>query len=134
MIDILVEHGANIKEGQSRMPLCAAIETKNMEIIKYFIDNGADVNCISNNHCLSFGYETPLNCAIDTKKIDIVKYIVDQGAEICKNNKEYSDNLSTPLLCAVSTNVLEIVQFIVDNGADVNELSAYGKGIPFLVE
>jgi ankyrin repeat protein len=83
-------------------PLCLAVAKRNLEIITYLISVGADVNLGS------------IDEAIYTRDLEIVKYLVSVGADV--NNKSDYSSL-TPLEITESLGNLEIVNFLIENGA-----------------
>ncbi|OUM65003.1 hypothetical protein PIROE2DRAFT_60299 [Piromyces sp. E2] len=127
------------------LSLCSKSDGQD-KIIKYLIDNGADVNK-KNKHG-----DTPLIKAIRTWKNDIVKYLIENGADVNKVDKEgnsplinayYSENIpiinyliedtdvdidkenneegNTLLLLACQRGKKNLAKYLIDNGADVNK-------------
>jgi hypothetical protein len=90
--------------------LYAAASNNNSEMVKYFVENGADVNTIGNNG------ETPLYLAVFFNKLDLVTYLVEHGADVNTTD----DFGKPPLHVAASNNKLDIVKYLVEHGADVN--------------
>lgn len=62
-----------------RQPVFWAIQEGNLEIVKFFIEHGVDINTVEIGHC-----ENPsmLRNAAAAGHMDIVKYLVERGAEI----------------------------------------------------
>ncbi|WP_319560307.1 ankyrin repeat domain-containing protein [Marispirochaeta sp.] len=60
-----------------------AIYTGNLDDVKYFIENGADINALFSN-----GF-SPLYIAVQLEHNDVVQYLLDNGAII---NKVYKDD------------------------------------------
>ena len=144
-----IKLGANInckiKGGKS--PLIYALEEskKNFTIIEYLINNGSDLNYISDDG------NVPLSMALDLKNIEIIKLLINNGSNIndlnysTKENclhisvlyglkeivefvlKKYSNlidskniNGKTPLFYAVDVGNLEIIKILLNNGADID--------------
>jgi ankyrin repeat protein len=91
----------------TRPIFCAAI-CGNLEIIKFLVENGADVNVKD----FLFG-KTPLFDAAHNGRLGIVKYLIENGADV--NVKAYSGE--TPLCRTIG---LDVIKYLVKNGADVN--------------
>ena len=105
-----------LKDNNGNTPLNAACNGFKREsaIIKYLIDNGANVNTKNNNG------GTPLHgvCSIGaSSEIDLVKLLVAQGADI--NARENYGG--TPLRYAIGS--LDKASFLIEHGADINSTS-----------
>ena len=97
--------------GSNRMsPFAAAILFGNVEVIKYMISQGADVN---DYDALEWAIKGPFN----RNNADMLKYLVSQGTDIKK--------VGDKLLC--ETENIETVKYLVSQGADVNVKDNYGK-------
>lgn len=90
----------------------------NIEIIKFLIENGADVN--GKNYTDS----SPLHYAVALKNkgTEIIKLLIDKGANVNAKNS-YGD---TPLHRAVFRS-LENTKILIENGADINAKNNNGK-------
>ena len=94
--------------------LTKAIEKGNLEIVKYLVENGADIKDNDSN--------TALTVASRNGNLEVVKYLVENGADI--NDKDnYGD---TALMVASWNGNLEVVKYLVENGADIDE-NSHGK-------
>ena len=82
-----------------------------LDVVKYLISKGADVNMESNGG-------TALNIASYKGYLEIVKYLVEKGADV---NME--SNGGTALIGASN---LEVVKYLISKGADVNAKNNYG--------
>jgi len=103
----------NIKEAT---PLHVAVKLGNMDIVKFLISEGADVNA------LNYKKRTPLHVAATHDQPEAAKYLVDHGADL----NARSDILSVPLHDAVVTNNLRTVKILVEKGANLNAMSKKG--------
>lgn len=83
-----------------------------IEIVKLFVNHGADVNALSNR------YTTPLMAAVTVRpNLNIIKYLIAQGADINIMN----ENGRTALMFAITENKNNsaVIKFLLDNGATV---------------
>jgi len=119
----LVQMGANINYISANPQhilwptvLHNAILHNNMELIRFLVANGADVN-ISPNRC-----STPLHWAISSRSLQLVTYLLDNGA--APNGVSYWE--TTPLGVAVVINSMEIVTILIIRGAEITKKNAFG--------
>ena len=87
-VKILLVQGANIDaqafEGGTAV-LLAGWETDNLDLVRVFVEQGADINIPNDNG------DTPLIDAADLGKIGILKYLLENGADVnIKNNAGHS--------------------------------------------
>ncbi|XP_044579736.1 ankyrin-1-like [Cotesia glomerata] len=98
-------------------PLHLAAELDASEIALLLINNGANVNAVSN---ISLGYctTTPLRIAIKNNHLEMVKLLVKNGALV---NFQVNDFLP-PILCSIFTFVRsrEMIDYLLESGADMN--------------
>jgi len=80
-----------------------------IEIVKYLIEQGADVR--GND-------DYDLIWVIERGHLDVVKYFVEQGADIHVHGE-------APLKVAVYNGHLDIVKYLVEQGADVPKISSW---------
>ncbi|WP_373538426.1 ankyrin repeat domain-containing protein [Chamaesiphon sp.] len=111
--------------------LHCAIERKQVKIVKYLLDNGADIDRL-NNHGL-----TPLHQAIKIycpqvkvdknkdcdRRIQILLYLLESKANI---NLKDRDGL-TPLMFAIKSQNALAVKYLLEYGADPHALSPNNK-------
>jgi len=112
-IKSIVERDARVldkRQDQGSPPLHLAIETGNLSIVRYLIDNGADVNG------KDWAGDTPLHKAASEGYREIMSYLVSKGADIRSRNKFQS----TPLHHASYQTSLQPIVFLVENGAEIN--------------
>lgn len=91
-------------------PLTKASEKGHLNIVKYLLENGAEIDKEN-----GYGW-TPLMCASMNGFLDIVKYLVDKGANI----EIKTDSKWTALTFASMEGRLEVVKYLIKSGADVN--------------
>ena len=75
-----------------------------LEIVKYLVDNGADVHAND---------DEALRWAASNGYLEVVEYLVDNGADIHANN-------DGALMWATLNGRLEVVKYLVENGADIH--------------
>ena len=97
----------NAKDENGASLLHVAISNKSLEIIRYFIENGANVNEKDKNNA------TPLHIAASNESLKIVEYLIENGAKVRVRDKVDT----TPLHIVLD---LEIIKLLVQKGADVN--------------
>lgn len=114
MVDNFLKTGINIdapqKYTKENTPLTAAIELNNLEMVKFLVEHGANVNTNKISPLLTATY-------IGNRTLDIVKFLVEHGADVNVRNKDGD----TPLYNAFcNSDGIEMVKFLVEHGADVN--------------
>lgn len=94
----------------------------NLEVIKYLLKQGADINAYDTseddgNDYHHFGY-TPLISAIkQNRNFATIKYLVEHGAHV-----NVPDDIGiTPLNVAVRKSDMELIKYLIDNGAKVTK-------------
>ena len=91
----------------------------NLSLVKYFIENGADVNAKSNKR----PNETPLHVAAFNGHLEVIKYLIEHGADV--NIKDYYGK--TPLFWAVYEGQLNVVKYFIEElGLDITIKDARG--------
>lgn len=90
-----------------------AIKSLNLEAVKYFVENGYDIN--------QFAYEkncliSALSYAVKCESLEIVQYLVSKGAIIDHPN----NNGVHPLVVSILMSQKEIFDFLLENKIDVN--------------
>lgn len=107
-----MDQGADVnglyEDGNSTTVLSCAIRFGNLEIVKFLIGEGADVNKIKKSG------ESELECAISTDKIEMVKCLLEHGADVHRG-KQY------PLTkAAIENKNIEMVKLLLKHKADIN--------------
>ena len=97
--------------------LVKAANNGELSKVKQLIENGADVNFITNDRFL--GAIPVLMVATQRGHMDIVQFLVENGADV--NARTTGDvEGGTALMISSARGHLDIVKFLVENGADVN--------------
>ena len=119
MVKTALTNGADINyNGNQTTPLVTAINSKNLEMLKYLVDNGADVNMKFYWRAYEQHKMIPILCAIDKRDLKVVKYLVEKGADI---NATYEGNGNTTLMFAIINDTIPIFQLLLQQNADVNQ-------------
>jgi ankyrin repeat protein len=102
-------------------PLLAAIDTENLSMVKFLVENGADIN-----HSFRTGLvRRPLQRAAEIGHFEIVQCLLERGAPVdC--TPCYSGG--TPLQLTAIGGYVGIAELLLEHSADINHLPAEGKG------
>jgi ankyrin repeat protein len=87
-------------------PLCYAVISNNMDLVKFLVEAGADVNA---------GSWPPLGQAVDKNNTAIAEYLIDHGA-----NANYPKDWGPLHEAPYVSNNIEMVKLLVARGADIN--------------
>ena len=127
---LLIQKGAKDPEGDSKLMLKEkgisfdaksfgkAIESKNIELIKLFLDTGMSPNIKIKGERNAFGK------AIKTDSLEIVKLLADKGADVNhtqpygNNILSYAMSLSQGTKADGSQRTLDIVKYLLNKGAN----------------
>ncbi|KAL9648184.1 hypothetical protein ABK040_009188 [Willaertia magna] len=90
--------------------LYTAVHCRNLELVKLFLNNGADIN-LQNKQ----GW-TPLYCAVYNSDIEMIRYLLENGANVDLQNIEGW----SPLFRAINDEENDIIQLLLENLADPN--------------
>ena len=101
----------NITNTEGNTLLHLACYENNVEIVRFLLKNGADINKEDKN-----GF-TPLYLACYENNVEIVRLLLEKDADI---NKEDKDG-NTPLHVACYENNVEIVRLLLEKDADINK-------------
>jgi len=97
-----------------------AIRMENIELIKFFLEQGADVN-------ETIKYCSPLGLAIGTASLEVVKFLVSQGADVNEIGIGGRTLLHEAVAYKRPLDVADIVNFFVSQGADVHAIDNDGE-------
>ena len=103
--------GREVKDGN---PLIMASKNGHLEVVKFLVDAGADVNVYVS------GDETPLIGASWNGHLDVVKYLIDEGADINKTVRDSYSIISekrNALRMAKRGKHNEVISYLISNGA-----------------
>ena len=132
-------NGANMNYDKKNhyTPLTLAVKNKNVAMVSYLLNNGADPNQKTDR----FSYlDTPLIFAVDNDDLAIAQMLVQAGADVNTPREMKKDDLfsfatnadaATPLIFAIQKEMTDrpsllMVEFLVSKGADVNQANKYG--------
>ena len=129
MLKYLVEEeklNVNIQTDEGNYSLIAAVIGGNIEIVRYLIGKGANLNLKNDTKTADYKnlslYGTPLIHAVTSGKFNITKLLIDTGANVnIKTNSGYS-----ALMLSIMLNKFEFAKYLIDKGADVNDQDANG--------
>ncbi|CAH0559130.1 unnamed protein product [Brassicogethes aeneus] len=118
IINILVGKGASINKPNlyGETPIFSAVRSKNINLVKFFHENGAYLTYCNKNN------ETLLHISED---LSITKYLVKNGLDV---NKE-AQCFITALQARVYQNNVEISRYLIDNGANINVLDTHKRNL-----
>jgi ankyrin repeat protein len=109
----------NIQNDEGETPLHRAILMGNLEIAKYLVSNGANINAITidGNSPLHYAVYKSLALSWPYYSFAIVEFLVSNGADINAQNKH---NKRTPLHLAIFTGNIEVIKYLIEQGAKIN--------------
>lgn len=119
-VQLLLDRGANVHNGQSKHALHHASYEGHEEIVQLLLDRGADVNAYGPK------YSTALQVASFRRHKRIVQMLLDRGADVNAQEGYYGP----PLHAALLSGDEDIARMLLDRGADVNaNLELYGTAL-----
>ena len=116
-----VKKGVGIdQKNQARWTALAyACKYNHMDIVKFLLENGADINETVNTG------STPLAVALLAGNFEIADFLIQKKADINK-----SDIMGmSPLMWAAKEGNLKVVQYLVEHGANVNKQNNNGRSV-----
>jgi ankyrin repeat protein len=115
--ELLLHHGADINLGNRTgyTPLHNACFNSSIELCRFLIDHGADVNIYDDEYLW-----TPLQVAIDNQDIDICRLLIEKGTNINYLPNDGSAPKSA-LHIASSNGNIEIARLLLENGANIDQ-------------
>lgn len=120
IVHFLVEHCSaqvNVANRDGETPLMNSIMKRNVELMKYLIDHGADLSTMNR-----FG-ETAFFRAVFkfNHKLEVLKYLIEKGA-----NMNVQDLRGQSVLMYSIPMSVEVVKFLVDQGCDLSATNDEG--------
>lgn len=111
----IVEAGLDINSELQKYTdiiLTHACRKNNIEIVKFFVDQGCDVNGSPDEY-------HPICAAAANGHLEIVKFLVENGANLYIENK-YTGNSLLYNACTTDNNA-EIIKYLYEIGVDLND-------------
>jgi ankyrin repeat protein len=106
-----------VKGVQSYPALLMCSQKGNLELVKWLLEHGADINIKCQTAEKNPGIRV-IHHAAGFGHLEIVEYLLSKGASV----HDKDNNLqSTPLIFAAATGKTAIVQLLLNHGANVNE-------------
>ncbi|MBV6625250.1 MAG: ankyrin repeat domain-containing protein [Rivularia sp. (in: Bacteria)] len=108
----IIKSGININQKHPQIqltPLIQAINLRRLEIIKIFLEAGADPNLCQDV------YATPLDLAISIENIELIELLIRAGA-----NPNFCGVGSSALKRAIDIERIDIIKILIDAEADLN--------------
>jgi ankyrin repeat protein len=107
--------------GDGRTALHQAAASGNVNLIRVFISNGAQVSARNTSG------ETPLHLACRFGHIDAVRYLIAAGADI-QSKTHYTK--ATPLMAAAEMGHETVIRLLMAAGANKDQKDFFGKSAP----
>jgi ankyrin repeat protein len=95
--------------GVTSTPLAAATRLGNVEMMRFLLDRGADIDRVG-------GEMTPLGFAVSERKIEAAKLLLDRGADVNKGGLHNSP----PIVFAASHKSPEFLNLLISHGASAS--------------
>ncbi len=113
----------NAKTERGTTPLHYACTSKNIEIVKFLITKGADINAMNDS------LYSPLHYAAAYNQPEVVKFLLMNEAELEARTREGE----TPLHMTCYDGALEAAKILIEYGADLHVRNDYGRTALLLV-
>ncbi|XP_076823769.1 ankyrin repeat domain-containing protein 17-like isoform X2 [Clavelina lepadiformis] len=110
--ELLVRAGADIETGCST-PLMEAAQEGQLDLVKFLIQQGANVNATTTSG------DSALSYACEHGHTDVADHLLAAGADL----EHETEGGRTPLMKAARAGHLCTVQFLISRGADVNRIT-----------
>ncbi len=105
------------KDGNGRTPLHLAAQGRHLEVLRYLVDKGADLDALDKNGI------APLHILARSGQTEAVRLMIDKGADI-----DIKDPVKlTPLNMAAESGLEAMVELLIEKGADIENKHAYGR-------
>jgi len=119
-VKAIVESGAesvDSRDADGRTPLHLASRGVHIEVIRYLVDNGADLDALDSNQI------APLHSLTSRNHSQGIELLLSRGADI--DILDYQNN--SPLHYAAMSNHIEAASILVENGASLELKENYGR-------
>jgi len=110
----------NSKDIAGQTALIYASENGRLEVVKYLVENGADVNAKSGRH----GRGTALIYASAANRIIVMEYLLEHGADINATSPGFNE---TALIWAAAQGHVKAVNLLLNKKADTKIKNKKGK-------
>ncbi|MCP4177342.1 MAG: hypothetical protein GY756_06225 [bacterium] len=121
-VKLFIQAGMNINVSVNETALLAATLRKKMDVVKYLVDQGADIN--KGNYL-----GNPLTSSARGGRYDMVKLFLAHGADV----NYVTGNYYTPICFAARYGHPKVIQLLVDNGANVNYIMPVTGDTPLVM-
>ena len=109
----------DIPDNNGNNALLVACSKGNIEIVKYLVNKGADIN-----YCFGKNNYAPIMSACAGGNIEIVKYLKDSGAYMNVLTKGGSSLLS---ILDYSKDMIDLLEYLYELGFNPNHTNSFGK-------
>jgi ankyrin repeat protein len=120
---LLTKNNLNTRDGASNTMLMVAAKNGYFELVKYLIEEGADINAIN-----SVG-QTALNLSVYFAQNEIANFLIQNGADVNKTDNKY---ILTPLMAAIRSNNLILGKVLLQKGANINTTDGINNFSPIM--
>lgn len=121
-VDRILQQGTpiDVKDGTGSTALHYAAQSKNLQLVEFLIDHGADVNAKAK------GNVTPLWLSLDMAfgQPDISLELIRAGADVSAADSNVGD---APILIAATESSYEVMEELLKRGANPNAQNVYGE-------
>jgi len=123
-VQTIVEKGTNVdrKDIAGQTPMMWAAETGSIDVVKYLVEKGADVNAVAGKQ----GRGTALIYAAATNRTEVVNYLLDNGADIDAVTPYQKESA---LFWAAAMGHKEVVQLLLEKGANKTLVNRSGQTV-----
>ncbi|MDH4271667.1 MAG: ankyrin repeat domain-containing protein [Candidatus Aminicenantes bacterium] len=105
------------KDGNGRTPLHLAAQGRHLEVLRYLVDKGADLDALDNNGI------APLHILARSGQTEAARFLIEKGADI-----DIKDPVKlTPLNMAAESGLEAMVKMLIEKGANIENKHAYGR-------
>jgi ankyrin repeat protein len=118
IVSLLIEYGSDIelKDKFGRTPLHLAVELRKLEVAKFLVITGANVNSVTEN------YSTPLLAALVNVDVASIRYLLGHGAKADVKNSKNESSLHVAIR-AIDDNKIRynVVQLLLACRVKIND-------------